>query len=134
MLENILRFLHVLALRWGTLPRLPILVYSKPCVMSQNCKMQNCQWYRENKLNHIFANMEVEEFWKKVWGTSPTSSSSHFFNKTNFEQYLFKCVSLVLLFCGLFLLFLSSKCGMSVSSTTNTLTYKCCSYFKIKFI
>ena len=35
------------------------------------------------------------ELWKKVRDTSITLSSSHFFNKTDFEQYLFEVLQLM---------------------------------------
>ena len=35
-------------------PRLPVLIYSKPFVMSQNCKMHGCQWYGVKRIEMYF--------------------------------------------------------------------------------
>ena len=55
--------------------------------MSQNCEMQGCQWYvwNQNALKSIFAKKG-----NGLWHLFITSNSTHFFNKTDFEQYLFK--------------------------------------------
>ena len=40
-----------LAIVTGTCkPRLPVLIYSTPFVMSQNCEKQGCQWYAVKRI------------------------------------------------------------------------------------
>ena len=57
--------------------------------MTQNFETQGCQWYGVKKIKFIFADKENS-------GTSfrahlfITSSSSYFFNKTDFKRYRFK--------------------------------------------
>ena len=55
--------------------------------MSQNCEMQSRQWYGVKRINHVFANKG--NCGKSLGHIFITSSRSHFFNKTDFEQYLF---------------------------------------------
>ena len=50
----------------------PKVCENQPLVMSQNCKMQGCQWYGV-KLFVITSKSsfhEYEELWKKIWGIS----------------------------------------------------------------
>ena len=47
---------------------------------------------KSNELKHIFAIKGNCRLWEKVWDTFFSSSSSYFFNKTNFKQYLLKVV------------------------------------------
>ena len=51
--------------------------------MSQNYEMQSYQLYGVKRIKSYFC--EYGELWKKIWGTS----LFHFFNKTDFQQYLF---------------------------------------------
>ena len=37
-------------------PRLPVLIYSRPFVMSENCEMHGCQWYEVQRIKNILAN------------------------------------------------------------------------------
>ena len=48
-------------------PRLPVLIYSRPFVMSQICEMQVCQCYKVKRIKSYFH--ELRELWKKVRGT-----------------------------------------------------------------
>ena len=59
------------------------ILQSHPFLMSRKFERQGCQWYEVKRIKTIFA---VKE---KIWGTSIISSSSHFCNETDFEQYLF---------------------------------------------
>ena len=36
--------------------------------MSQNCKMQDCQWYEVKRIKTFFR--EERELWKRTWGIS----------------------------------------------------------------
>ena len=67
-------------------PRLQVLIYSTPFVMSQNCKKQGCQWYVVKRIKTYFR--IVENAGRGLGHLFIISSSSHFFNKTNFKQYL----------------------------------------------
>ena len=53
--------------------------------------MQGCNGTESNGLNRILANKEIVG---KCWAPffSITSSSSHFFNKTDFEKYLLSLI------------------------------------------
>ena len=58
-----------------------------PFIMSQNCECWVDIDTESNGLNRIFVN---KGNWEKGLGyLFVTSNSSHFFNKTDFEQYLF---------------------------------------------
>ena len=46
---------------------MPVLIYSMPYVLSQNQKMQGCQWYGVQRIKAFFANKKSCE---KVRGTS----------------------------------------------------------------
>ena len=35
-------------------PRLPVMIYSRPFVMSQNCKIQGSQWYGVKRIKSSF--------------------------------------------------------------------------------
>ena len=71
-------------------PRLPVLIYSTPFVMSQNCKKQGCRWYGVKRIKTYFR--EEGKFGIVEEGLGHlfiTSTSSYFFNKTDFEQSLY---------------------------------------------
>ena len=63
-----------------------MLIYITTFAMSQNCKMQGCKRYWVNGLNCILRIIGIVE--KELHYLFITSSSSHFFNKADFEQYL----------------------------------------------
>ena len=67
---------------------MPVLIYSMPFVMSQNQKMQGCQRYGVQRIKAFFANKKSSE--KGLGHLFIASSSSHFFKKTVFKQYLFE--------------------------------------------
>ena len=67
-------------------PRLPILICSTTFVMSQNCEKQGCQWCVVKQTKKCFRIVEIVE--KGMGHLLITASCSHFFNKTDFEQYL----------------------------------------------
>ena len=54
--------------------------------MSQNCECRVDNPTESNELQGIFANKEIAE--KGLGQLFITPNSSHFFNKTDFEQYL----------------------------------------------
>ena len=57
--------------------------------MSLNCKMQVCQWNGVKRIKIVFS--QISGIVEKDFGyLFITSSSSHFFNKTDAKQYLFK--------------------------------------------
>ena len=56
--------------------------------MSQSCEKQDCQWYGVNGLNRIFLKKGMVE--KDLGHILFISSSSVFFNKTDFEKSLFE--------------------------------------------
>ena len=62
--------------------RLPVLMYNTLFVMSQNCKMQGCQWYGVKRIKSIFP--KKGNVGKGFEHHFITSSSSHVFNKTDF--------------------------------------------------
>ena len=57
-------------------------------MIKQNCKMMVANGTESNELNRIFANKG--NCGKVLGHLFITSSNSHFFNKTDLEQYLFK--------------------------------------------
>ena len=59
-----------------------------PFVMSQNCE---CRVYNRTELNELHRIFVNKGSCEKTFGhLLITSNSSHFFNKTDFEQYFFK--------------------------------------------
>ena len=42
-------------------PGLPVLINSRPFVMSQNCEMLGCEWYGVKRIKSIFANKGIVE-------------------------------------------------------------------------
>ena len=58
-----------------------------PFVMSQNCECRVENSTESNELNRIFANKGNRG--KRFGVLFVTSNSSHFFNRNDFEQYLF---------------------------------------------
>ena len=65
-------------------PILPVLLYRMSFVKPRNYKMQSCQWYRVKRTKTSFANKG--NCGKRFGHLFIISSSSHFFNKTDFEQ------------------------------------------------
>ena len=56
--------------------------------MSQYCEMQGCQCYGVKRIKLYFRKQGIVE--KSLGYRFITLSSSHFINKTDFEQYFFK--------------------------------------------
>ena len=59
-----------------------------PFLMLKKFETQGCQWYRVKGIKSIFADRGSSG--KRLGLFFITSSSPHFFNKTNFELYLLK--------------------------------------------
>ena len=62
-----------------------------PFLMARNFETQGCQWYRLTQIRSIFADKGNNG--TRLQHLFITSSSSHFFNKPDVEQYLFKATT-----------------------------------------
>ena len=58
--------------------------------MSRNFRTKDCQWYVVKRIKSFCG---WREKWKKFAAPRITSSSFHFFSKTDLEQYLFKKIT-----------------------------------------
>ena len=63
-----------------------------PFLMSRKFETQGCPWYGAKWIKSIFADRGILE--QGLGHLLITSTSSHFFNKTDLEQYLFNYISL----------------------------------------